>query len=218
MKLLLTSAGLTNKSIIDALLEMTKKPFFELKVAFVPTASNAEAGDKFWVIDDLINLKNLGFKQIDIVDFSALPKDVWLPRLEDADVIYVEGGNTFHLMHWIEKSDLKNLLPEILKTRVYVGVSAGSMVACKSLDLSTSERLYDDKPGEYNKDEGLGFVDVLIRPHLNSQYFPNLNLEDLEKLSQEFPETFYAIDDNTAIKIVDDKMEIISEGVWKKFN
>jgi len=218
MKLLLTSAGLSNKSITDALLEMTEKPFSELNVAFIPTASNVESGDKFWLIDDLINLKNLGFKQIDIVDISALSKDMWLPRLEKADIFYFEGGNTFHLMRWIEKSGLKEFLPELLKTKVYVGVSAGSMVACKNLDLSTSERLYDEKVDENAKDEGLNFIDFLIRPHLNSQYFPNINLENLEKMSQELPDTFYAIDDQTAIKIIDGEMSVISEGVWKKFN
>ncbi|EKE15784.1 MAG: hypothetical protein ACD_11C00105G0009 [uncultured bacterium] len=218
MKLLLTSAGFFNKSIIDSLLELTEKPFSELNVAFIPTASNVEKGDKFWLIDDLISLKNLGFKQVDIVDISALSKDMWLPRLEEADILYFEGGNTFHLMHWIEKSGLKELLPEMLKTKVYVGVSAGSMVACKNLDLSTSERLYDEKPGENDKDKGLGYVDFLVRPHLNSPYFPKLNLENLEKMSQEFPDTFYAIDDQTAIKIIDGEMRVISEGVWKKFN
>lgn len=218
MKLLLTSAGLSNKSIVNAFLELAEKPFSELKLAFVPTASNVEEGDKDWLIDDLTKCKNLGFKSIDIVDISALPKEMWLPRLQEADVFLFEGGNTFHLMYWIEKSGLKEILPELLKNRVYVGISAGSMVACRSLDMSTSERLYSEKVEKYEKDEGLGFVDLLIRPHFNSPYFPNLNLENLEKLSKEFPETFYAIDDNTAIKIIDGKMEIISEGEWKKFN
>lgn len=218
MKLLLTSAGITNQSLSNALLELTEKSFSELNVAFIPTASNVEKGDKFWLIDDLNSLKNLGFKQVDIVDISALPKDIWLPRLEEADILYFEGGNTFHLMHWIEKSGLKELLPEMLKTKVYVGVSAGSMVACKNLDLSTSERLYDEQVDENAKDEGLNFVDFLVRPHLNSPYFPKLNLENLEKMSQEFPDTFYALDDQTAIKVVDGEMEVVSEGVWKKFN
>lgn len=72
MKLLLTSAGLTNKTISNALLELTGRPFAELDLAFVPTASNVEAGDKDWVIDDLNYCKNLGFKSIDIVDISAI--------------------------------------------------------------------------------------------------------------------------------------------------
>jgi dipeptidase E len=218
MKLLLTSAGLTNKSIINALLELAGKPFAELSLAFIPTAANVEKGDKSWLISDLINLNSFGFKQIDIVDFSALPKDVWLPRLEESDVIYVEGGNNFYLMQCFERSGFQASLAELLKSRVYVGVSAGSMIVCSNMDLSMSERLWSEEVGEYDKDEALGYVDFLIRPHLNSQYFPGMNLENLEIISKENTQTFYAIDDNTAIKFVDGKIDIISEGVWKKFN
>jgi dipeptidase E len=215
MKLLLTSAGITNKSIADALLELTGRPFSELNLAFIPTAANVEVGDKDWVIDDLVNCKKLGFKSIDIVDISALPKEMWLPRLEMADVLLFEGGNTFHLMHWMEKSGLKELLPEMLKTKIYVGISAGSIVTSGKISL-----IKIHYKGEFDDeaDDGLGFIDFQIRPHLNSPYFPKANLENLEKNAQELGETFYAIDDNTAIKVVDGKMEVVSEGVWKKFN
>ena len=219
MKFLLTSAGLTNKSISNALLELAGKPFAELNLAFIPTAANVEPGDKDWLIDDLVNCKNLGFKSIDIVDISAVPQDIWFPRLQAADIFLVGGGNTFHLMYWIEKSGLKNFLPELLKTRVYVGISAGSMVACKSLDLSNSKKLYyEDGTDDYDKDAGLGFVDILIRPHLNSPHFPEVNLENMEKMSKEIPTTFYALDDNSAIKVVDGGVSVVSEGEWKKFN
>jgi len=206
MKLLLTSAGLSNKSISNALLELTGRPFSELNLAFIPTASNVEEGDKDWVINDLVYCKNLGFKSIDIVDISAIPKDLWLPRLHVADVLMFEGGNTFHLMHWMEKSGLKELLPEMLKTKIYVGISAGSMITGPSFALDMSERLYSASVGEYGKDASLGLVDFMFRPHLNSPYFPKVNLENLEKIAKEFPETFYALDDNSAIKVVDDKV------------
>ncbi len=220
MKLLLTSGGFTNKSISNALLDLADKPFSELSLAFIPTAADVEPGDKDWLIDDLARCKNLGFKSIDIVDISAIKKDLWLPRLEKADVLMFGGGNTFHLMYWIERSGLKELLSELLKTRVYVGISAGSMVACKSLDTSTSKRLYyEESPeGEYKGDAGLGFADFLLRPHFNSPHFPNLSEANLIELAKQIPGTFYALDDNSAIKISDEKMEIISEGEWKKFN
>jgi dipeptidase E len=218
MKLLLTSAGISNKSIADALLSLTKEPFVKLNLAVVPTALNVEEGGKEWFINDLVNCQKLGFKEIDIVDISALPQDIWLPRLQNADVLFFEGGNTFHLMHWLEKVGLEKLLPELLKTKVYVGVSAGSMVVCKHLGLSTSKRLYDEDVEKKYKDDGLNFVDFLIMPHLNSPYFTNVRLDKLKKIADEIGETFYAIDDNTAIKINDEKMEIISEGEWKKFN
>ncbi len=218
MKLLLTSAGIANKSIANALLELAERPFSQLNLAFIPTAANVEKGDKSWLIDDLNSLKNLGFQQIDIVDISALPKDVWLPRLKEADILHFGGGNTFHLMHWVEKSGLREVLPELLENKIYVGTSAGSMIACRSLDLSTSERLYDEKVIKDAKDEGLGYVDFLVRPHLNSPYFPNINLDTLGKFAEEFAEIFYALDDNSAIKVVDGNIEVVSEGIWKKFN
>jgi dipeptidase E len=218
MKLLLTSAGISNKSIVDALLSLTKKPFVKLHLAIIPTALNIEDGGKEWFIDDLVNCQKLGLKSIDIVDISALPKDVWFPRLKQADILFFEGGNTFYLMYWLKKSGLDKLLPKLLETKVYIGVSAGSMVACKHLGLSTSKRLYDEGVEENCEDEGLNFVDFLIMPHLNSPYFTNVRLDKLKKIADEIGETFYAIDDDTAIKIDDEKMEIISEGEWKKFN
>lgn len=218
MKLLLTSGGLRNKTIIDALLSLTGRPFSELNVTFVPTAANVEKGDKDWLIDDLIRLTNLAFKSIDIVDISAVPKDIWLPRLEFADIIFVEGGNTFHLMYWMERSGLKDLLPGMLEKKVYVGVSAGSMVMCKSLEMSTSKKLYYEDAPQTQKDEGMGLVDYLIRPHLNSEYFKQVTLENLEQYAKKFPDTFYALDDESAIKVIDGRSEVISEGVWKKFN
>jgi dipeptidase E len=215
MKLLLSSAGLTNKSISDALLELTQKPFSELSLAFIPTAANVEEGDKDWVIDDLANCKRLGFRSIDIVDISAIPKEMWLPRLQAADILLFEGGNTFHLIHWIKKSGLEELLPGMLKSKVYVGISAGSIAACKKFSLLKIS--YGDEYKDENED-GMGYVDFQIRPHLNSPHFPNANLENMGRLSKELSDTFYAIDDNTAIKVVDGKIEIVSEGEWKKFN
>ena len=82
MKLLLTSAGLTNQTIVKALDELVGKPLDQLKIAFIPTAANLEEGDKGWLIDDLRRLSFLKFKEIDIVDISALPKEIWLKRLK----------------------------------------------------------------------------------------------------------------------------------------
>lgn len=215
MKLLLTSEGFTNQSISNALLELAGKPFSELNLAYIPTASNVEEGDKSWVIDHMIAYKKLGFKSIDIVDISALSKDLWLPRLQAADVFLFEGGNTFHLMHWLEKSGLKELLPGMLKTKIYMGISAGVMVTSKKNSFS---KLYYEGEYVHESENGLGLVDFQIAPHLNCSYFSKVNLENLGKIAKEFPETFYALDDNSAIKVEDEKIEIISEGVWKKFN
>ena len=130
MKLFLSSAGLTNQKLVDAFERLVGRSKDEVKIAFIPTAASVESGNKDWLIDDLSNLKKQNYF-VDIVDISALPKEIWLPRLEKANVLFFGGGNTFHLMQWVEKSSLKELLPELIKTRVYAGISAGSMLACK---------------------------------------------------------------------------------------
>lgn len=218
MKLLLTSAGLVNPSLVDSLNELVGRSFGEVSLAFIPTAANVEPGDKDWLIDDLYTTKSLGFKEIDIVDISALPKDVWKPRLEKADVIMVGGGNTFHLMHWVRKSGLDRELREWLNTKVYVGISAGSMICTKALALSQSARLYSESIGEIDDDTGLSLVDFQIRPHLNSPWFPNVTIEKLQILAEDMTDTVYALDDNCAVKVVDGKITVVGTGEWKRFN
>lgn len=218
MKLLLTSAGFTNRSIIGALESMAAKPLEQLNLAFIPTAANVEPGDKDWLIDDLVKTKKLGFKEMDIVDISALPADLWRPRLERANILMFGGGNTFHLMYWLEKSGLKDLLPELLQTRVFVGISAGSCAASHDLNESISRSLYDEVIDGYQGIEGLGLVDFQVWPHLNSPFFPKVRASYMEKLAKEVSEPVYALDDNSAIQVVDGAINTVSEGSWLKYN
>ena len=218
MKLLLTSGGITNKSIAKALFELVGKKPEDTTLAFIPTAANIEAGDKDWLIDDLISLKNLNLKSIDIVDISAIPKELWKPRLESANVLFFEGGDEFYLMEWINKSGLINFLPDLLKTRVYVGLSAGSMVTSKDLALEIYKIVYEEEAVEKENLAGLGFVDFYITPHFNSPWYPKKTEENLRKLLQGFRHKTYALDDQSALKVVDGKVEIISEGKYLEFN
>ena len=219
MKLLLTSSGITNKSIEKAFSELVEKPFSKLYLTFIPTAANVEKGDKSWLVEDMYNFKKLGFSAFDVIDISAISRSIWLPSFEKADILVFGGGNTFHLMQHIRESGLAELLPELLKTRVYVGISAGSMVTAPTLlPPATQLFYYPDEVGEYHEENGLELVDFYVRPHLNSKWFPKVNSPNLEKLSKETPNTFYAIDDDTAIKVVDSRISLISEGTWKKFN
>lgn len=217
MKLLLTSAGITNQSILKALDDLADKPLDQLKIAFIPTAANLEEGDKGWLIDDLRRLSFLKFREIDIVDISALPKTIWLKRLKTADVLFVEGGNTYHLMYWFNQSGLSDILPELLKTRIYIGVSAGTIVATPSLINACSESKALKNIGEKINHDGLSLVDFMVEPHLNSAYFPESTLDNLKKSSPKYPYPIYGLDDETAIKIDGDKIEVVSNGVWRKF-
>ena len=218
MKLLLTSGGLMNDSITNALFELVGKKPENTKVVFIPTASNVEIGDKGWLINDLVNLQKHNFEEIDIADISAVEESVWKPKLEKADVLFFEGGNTYHLMEWINKSGLINILPELLKTRVYVGVSAGSMVTNKDLVLKISQIVYGEDLDRTEAMNGLNYVDFYFLPHLNSEYFKNLRKDSIEKAVKGMSGTIYAMDDQSALKVVDGKVDMISEGEWFVIN
>jgi len=215
MKFLLTSGGITNKLIAKAFFDLVGKKAKEISIAFVPTAANVIQDDKTWLIDDLYNLRKQNLKRIDIVDISALPMENWQPRLEAADVLFFSGGNTFHLMYWLKKSGLAKMLPKLLKTRVYVGISAGSMATTKDLHLSSAKRLYYDEEGRPDE-KGLGYFDFYFRPHLNSLDFPKVRKQFLEKMRKKLKYPIYALDDQSALKIIDGKIEVVGKGKYLK--
>ncbi|MBI4146359.1 Type 1 glutamine amidotransferase-like domain-containing protein [Candidatus Woesearchaeota archaeon] len=208
MKLLLTSAGISNASLAVALKELVEG---DLHIAFIPTAANVEDGPKDWLIRDLVNCQKLG--TVDVVDISAVGKEVWLSRLKKSNVIVFGGGDTAHLMRCIKKSGLQDELPELLKTRVYVGISAGSIVAGKTL-LGSSTYIYGEKK---DVPAGLGYVNFHVRPHLNSPHFPRVREEQLKAITSDLPADLYALDDNSAVLVVDSKLKIVSEGKWVKY-
>ncbi len=218
MKLLLTSGGLTNKSISKALFDMVGKKPEDTTLCFIPTAANIEKGDKEWFINDLINLHKQGFKSISIADISAVPENVWRPQVEEADVLFFEGGNTYHLMEWVNKSGLTKLLPELLKTKVYAGLSAGSMITNPDLAAKISQAVYDEDYDKLGEVPGLNYVDFYTLPHLNSPYFPKLTEDNIKKIAERISKKIYALDDQSAISLIDRKIEIISEGKYLEYN
>ena len=218
MKLLLTSAGITNESIAEALVDLVGKHKKEKKIDFIPTAANIEKGNKDWYIEQFTNLQKHGFDWIDVVDISALPEEIWLPRLEKVDALFFSGGNSFHLMHWIEKSGFRDKLEKFLEKGVYVGSSAGSMVANPTLYFSNKDKsIYYEELFGYTNKEALGFVDFYTRPHFNSSDFPHAHDAYIQKLAKDADMPVYALDDDSAVKIVDGRVEVISEGNWKKY-
>ena len=218
MNLLLTSGGLTNKSISKTLFDLVGKEPADTTVAFIPTASNVETGDKSWLIKDLVNLKKQNFKAIYIVDISAVDESVWKPQLESADVLFFEGGNTFHLMRSINRSGLSKVLPELLKTRVYVGVSAGSMIMSKDLVLKISQTVYGADLSETENLEGLNLVDFYVLPHLNSKWFKDVRIDLIRESIKGMSDKIYVLDDQSALKVVDGQVEVVSLGEYFKFN
>jgi dipeptidase E len=218
MKLLLTSQGITNKTLEIALLQLLGKPFEQAHITFIPTAANIDKGDKSWLVSDMNNLKKLRFPTFEITDIAIMSKTVWLPSFEKADLLVFGGGTAPYLMEWLEKSEAASILPKLLQTKVYMGISAGSMVTAKHISMSSQNILNYEQTGDFKPTNGLGLVDFEIRPHLNSAAYPKVRLEYLETLSKENHATFYALDDQTAVQVVDDAVTVVTEGKWRKFN
>lgn len=218
MKLLLTSSGITNDFIKEALFDLVGKKPKETSLAFIPTASNIERGDKGWLIENLLSLKKMNFNSISIVDISAVDRNIWEPQLKEADVLFFEGGNTFHLMEWINKSGLVNLLSELLEEKVYVGASAGSMVTNPDLLLNISQQLYEEDLERTENLSGLNLVDFYILPHYNSPHFSLRSKENVLEATKDIKNKIYVLDDMSAVKVDNDKVEIVGGGNFLELN
>jgi dipeptidase E len=218
MKLLLTSAGIKNASIHDALVELLGKPIAESSALCIPTAGygspyGSPAGAwRFIAGRSGQPMTELGWKSVGVLELTALPsigEERWGPWVREADVLLVNGGDALYLRHWMRESRLVELLPSLRET-VYVGFSAGSMV----LTPRIGEEFVGWKPPT-GGDETLGIVDFSIFPHLDHPDLPENTMAAAQRWAAALPNPAYAIDDETAIKVTDGNVEVVSEGHWK---
>lgn len=217
MKMLLTSGGLQSNALKEAFKKINTKPLTELKVAFILTASLVEPGDKGWVFKDIQTLYDLGVGKIDIVDIASLSPSQLSARLTWADCLFVEGGNTAYLMHSFEKSGLAQMLPELLKTRTYVGASAGSMIIGFRLPLSVSQLIYpEDSYESYKVTELLGWHNFVVVPHFGAEHMLKLTPSVLENIKQTATKPVYVLNDNSGLLFEDQALQVVAEGKWEK--
>lgn len=218
MKLLLTSAGIMNKSIQDALLDMLGKPIAQASALCIPTAVYALPGGaghawKFLSGQAMTPMCELGWKSMGVLELTALPsidKELWVPMVRETDVLLVNGGDPMYLCYWMRKSGLADLLPSL--RAVYVGLSAGSMVMTPSIG---KDFVGWTPPG--GGDDTLGLVNFSIFPHLDHVMLPENTMAAAESWAAGVHRPAYAIDDQTAIQVIDGAARVISEGHWKLF-
>ena len=223
MKLLLTSAGIKNASIRDALVDLLGKPIEECKALCIPTAGYGHpqgSPQGAWRFisgrEPRCPMNELGWKSLGVLELTALPsigKERWIPWVQQADVLLVNGGDALYLCHWMRRCGLADLLPS-LNNIVWVGLSAGSMV----MTPRVGEEFVETKPPITGNDLALGIVDFSIFPHLDHPELLENTMAAAEKWAASIDGPAYAIDDETAIKVVDGRVEVISEGHWKFFD
>jgi dipeptidase E len=156
----------------------------------------------------------LGWKSLGVLELTALPsirREHWTAAVEEADALLVWGGSPLYLCYWMRQSGLADLLPSLRDELVYVGTSGGAMVATPDFGGAS----YDDSDPLTGSDQALGLVDFSLYPHLEREDMPDTSLANIEKWAAGIPVPAYAIDDQTAITVVDGSVEVISEGNWK---
>jgi dipeptidase E len=219
MKLLLTSAGIQNPSIHVALVDLLGKPIADSNALCIPTGGygssyGTPAGAwRFISGNSAQPMTELGWKSLGVLELTALPSidhERWVSWVREADVLLVNGGDALYLAHWMRESGLADLMPSLSET-VYVGFSAGSMV----LTPRIGEDFVGWKPPA-GDDSTLGIVGFSIFPHVDHPDLPDNTMSQAERWAAGLSNPAYAIDDDTAIKVTDDTLEVVSEGHWKQ--
>ncbi|RNL77741.1 Type 1 glutamine amidotransferase-like domain-containing protein [Nocardioides marmorisolisilvae] len=219
MKLLLTSGGVTNPSIREALVDMLGKPISEASALCIPTAMyghpSVGPGERVWrfISGHSENpMVDLGWKSMGVLELTALPsldEAAWVPLVREADALVVAGGDVLYLCHWMRESGLADLLATLGDT-VWVGLSAGSMV----MTPEVGDEFIQWRPPN-GDDRALGVVDFSIFPHLAPDGQPGNSMAEAEQWVTAISGPAYALDDQTAITVVDGNVEVVSEGNWK---
>jgi dipeptidase E len=221
-RLLLTSAGIRNKTIHNALLEMLGRPVEECTALCIPTAMyghpHAGPGERVWEFvagRSEQPMTELGWKSVGLIELTALPsidRERWFPLVQGADVLLVSGGDALYLCHWMRESGLTDLLPSLDDT-VWVGMSAGSMVMTPRI----GKEFVGWRPPD-GDDRALSLVDFSIFPHLDNEDLPENTLANATAWAAGLDCSAYAIDDETAIRVVDGVVDVVSEGHWQRFD
>jgi dipeptidase E len=242
MRALLTSSGIKNSSIQDALVDLLGKPIAESDALFIPTAIYPFPGGAYGASRAICGeasplLAGLGWKSLGILELTALPsieEAAWVPTVRDADALLIWGGDPLFLAGWMRRSGLTGLLPTLRSEAVYVGVSAGSIAATatfvetydepprgKDGPLKSEDIVFATPQGVLHRTlvtgQGAGLVDFAVIPHLAHPDHPDASSVNAERWAARIPAPTYAIDDETAIRVVDGVAQVVSEGHWKLF-
>ena len=242
MRSLLTSSGIKNRSIHEALVDLLGKPIAESNALFIPTAIYPFRGGPGMAWRAVSGkgpspLSELGWRSLGLLELSVLPsieEATWVPAVRDADALLVWGGDPLFLANWMRRSGLTALLPTLRSEAVYVGVSAGSIAAATTFvetysepprgndgPLKSEDIVFATPKGEIHRTlvtgQGAGLVDFAVIPHFEHPDHSDASLANAERWAARIPAPTYAIDDETAIRVVDGAAQVVSEGHWKLF-
>lgn len=207
MRLVLCSEGFHTPNTVQACVNLVGKPQNEVSFAVINEAYAVEHGDKRWVLKNLHDIASNFSGEIDLINLLALSIDEVKKSIAQRDVIFVIGGNTDYLMSVFIKTGFDKILPEFLKTKVYVGSSAGSIVIGKKLSPQAYKGLYKNR-NEFGTTKYLELVDLAIIPHLDSAHFVGRK-ETLQRVAPKHDGVIYGLNDDSAVVVKNDVITTI---------
>lgn len=208
MKLLLTSAGITNESIADTLSNLVGKPLSQTKAALIVTARNNRdipASEAVASQTEQLDYRGIDYRLVDPSEHLN-----WREILDTVELVIIGGGNTFYLLNEMRKTGFDLWLLENKNTKVYMGTSAGSIVMSPDISIAAIDNGDENTPGITDM-TGLSFIDFDVSPHTPEAVSILANV----KYSKLTNRNLLLMDNNTALCVDDDAYKIISEGHWQ---
>lgn len=212
MKLLLTSAGVTNASIEGELRRLVSRPTTKASIVVVLMAALAQPGDHGWLIADLHRLYGMRWGRFRLADLAVQPLEATWQQLSEADVVYFATGNAHQLARRLAAGPAGQGLAELSRSAVLVGSGKACAIFCRD----TTRRLaalgdVDDQTTKQCEASDVSLLDAVswfVQPQVD---FDAWDPRPAELAG--FP--LFAIDDQTAIAVTDDDVAVVSEGRWR---
>ena len=221
--MLLTSDGVLDGPVRDALVDLLGKPVAECRTVVVLDAMLPFPGDKSGMLDHLQRYRALGWAECDVLTLFSGPPAGIESRLRSADVIFCYGGTNHWLAHAWRRSGLAPVLRELLDEKVYIGLSAGSMIFSR-LHQAAVGALDDQAEVGMLQLESVGpalpLFDWFVLTHLGAPSFPHATDEWAQRTAARLGGPVWFIEDGTALLVRDpaEDPEVVSNGHWLRFD
>lgn len=208
MKLLLTSGGI-HESFKNNFLSLLEKPVSKISVSYIITAAFGEGEYKLWLDIAKKDLQKLGVSDIEDLDIRGKTEKELYSTLSQKDVILVNGGNTFYLLKYARESGFDKVIKKLVnRNKLYIGVSAGSYIACPTIEQACwkdTDKNFED----FNLTDltGLNLIPFLITAHFDERY--RKTIEDAAKTTKH---PFVCLYDTQAVLVKDNSIKVIGSG------
>lgn len=215
MKCVLASDDKRFKEGFVKVAELVGKPANEINAVFILDAYVGDPGDHRWFIKCLMEILNNFGGKFEVISLLGLDWKINKQRIEDADVICCEMGNTQYLMRVFEKSGFDKHVLEVLKNKVWLGFSAGAQILARMPSVNLLKQVYSAEEEFYGIENYLNIFNFVIMPHAidrdpTGHDGKNFKLCVAESKKLDCP--LYVLSNYSAVVVDGDKTYMIGKG------